>query len=141
MVFIDLCSVRSLFAIVQWDVAADKSSHFCKSKLRCDQIQSANALITNHYAVFSEENSQEFYLLLEKVFGRRLAHDLDTVETLVLDFEPLSHEDIAKTEALQKNWELTKLYLILLKLRIKVLEYMTIMHDGKTYCCIQFDVD
>ena len=103
MVFIDLCSVRSLFAIVQWDVAADKSSHFCKSKLRCDQVQSANALITNHYAVFSEENSQEFYLLLEKVFGCRLAHDLDTVETLVLDFEPLSHEDIAKTEALQKK--------------------------------------
>ena len=110
-----------------------------------DQIQSANALITNHYAVFSEENSQEFYILLEKVFGRRLPHDLDTAETLVLDFEPLSHEDIAKTEALQtiwnENWELAKLYLILLKLRIKVLEYMTIVHDGQTYCCIQFDVD
>ena len=110
-----------------------------------DQIQSANKLISDHHIVFSEENSQEFYKLLEKIFGRRLPHDLDTVETLVLDFEPLSHEDISKTEALQtiwnENWELAKLYLMLLKLRVKVLEYMTIIHDGQAFCCIQFDVD
>ena len=110
-----------------------------------DQIQSANKLISDYYVVFSEEHSQEFYQLLEMVFGRRLPHDLDTVETLVLDFEPLSHEHIAKTEALQtiwnENWELAKLYLMLLKLRVKVLEYMTIIYDGRAFCCVQFDVD
>ena len=110
-----------------------------------DQIQSANVLISDHYAVFSEENSQHFYQLLENIFARRMPHDLDAVETLILDFEPLSNEDIAKTEALQavwnENWELAKLYLMLLKLRVKILEYMAIIHDGQEFCSIQFDVD
>lgn len=109
------------------------------------QIQQANSLIEEHSDVFSEEISQEFYHLLEKVFERRPPHDLDGIKISDLDFEPLSHEDIAKTEALQiawnENWEVAKHYLMLLKLRVNVLEYMSIIHDGETFCCIQLDLD
>jgi len=110
-----------------------------------DQMKSATNLISGYYAVFSEENSQKFYQLLEKIFDRKIPLDLDTTDKPVLDFEPLSHEDITRTEALQANWndnwELAKLYLMLLKLRVKVLEYMGIIHDGQAFCCIQFHGD
>ena len=110
-----------------------------------DQMQFANKLISDYNAVFSEENSQNFYQLLQKIFDRRMPHDLDTTDTSVLGFEPLSHEDITKAEALQSIWnenlELANLYLILLKLRVKVLEYMGIIHDGQAFCAIQFHVD
>lgn len=109
------------------------------------QLESVNGLIEDHSTVFSEEKSQEFYQLLEKVYERRRPHDLDAVEVTDLNFEPLSHEDISKTEALQatwsENWELAKHYLVLLKLRVKVLEYMTITYDGHAFCCNTFDID
>lgn len=109
------------------------------------QLQSVNSLTEDHSAVFSEEKSQEFYQLLNKVFGRRPPHDLDAVEMPELDFEPLSHDDIAKTEALQatwnENWELAKYYLMLLKLRVKVLTFMTSIQDGQAFCSIQCDSD
>ena len=109
------------------------------------QLQSANSLIEEHSAVFSEEKSQEFYQLLDKVFARRPPHDLDGIEVSELDFEPLSLDNIAKTEALQTtwndNWELGKQYLLLLRLRVKVLEYMTAIQDGQAFCSIQFDTD
>ena len=63
----------------------------------------------------------------------------------MLDFEPLSHDNITKTEALQtswnEKWELAKHYLILLKLRTKVLEYMAIIQDGQEFCSIQCNSD
>ena len=109
------------------------------------QLQSANSLIEEYSVVFSEEKSQEFYQLLDKVFVRRTPHDLDAVEVSELDFEPLSHEDISKTEALQAtwndNWELAKHYLMLLRLRVKVLEYMSVIQGGQAFCSIQFDTD
>ena len=110
-----------------------------------DQLQSTYHLIHDHSAVFSEEKSQEFYQLLDKVFRRRPPHHLDASETSVLDFEPLSHDDITKTEALQtswnEKWELAKHYLILLNLRTKVLEYMAIIQDGQEFCSIQCNSD
>lgn len=109
------------------------------------QLQSATNLIEDYSVVFSEEKSQEFYQLLDNIFGRRPPHDLDGIEVSELDFEPLSHDNIAKTEALQTswndNWELGKQYLLLLSLRVKVLEYMTAIQDGQTFCSIQFDTD
>jgi len=109
------------------------------------QKLSVNNLIADYSAVFSEENSQKFYHLLDKVFERRPPDDLDAVEISDLDFQPLSHEDVTKTEAMQaawnENWELAKLYLMLLRLRVKVLECMAIIYDGQVFCSIQFDMD
>jgi len=109
------------------------------------QIQSANGIIENYSVVFSEENSHDFYALLNEVYERKPPEDIETIDITELDYEPLSVEDIAKVETLENTWnncwDRGKCYLILLRLRVKVLEYMTVISDGQTFCNIHFEID
>lgn len=109
------------------------------------QIQSANGIIENHFVVFSEENSQDFYALLKEVYDRKPPADIETVDLTELDYEPLSVEDIAKVETMETTWNNCwghgNRYLILLKLRVKVLEYMKVILEGQTFCSIHFEID
>ena len=109
------------------------------------QIQSANGIIENHFVVFSEENSQDFYALLKEVYDRKPPADIETVDLTELDYEPLSVEDIAKVETMETTWnncwDHGNCYLILLKLRVKVLEYMKVILEGQTFCSIHFEID
>ena len=61
-----------------------------------NQIQTTNKIIENHSIVCSEENSQNFYALLDEVYERRPPADLETVDISELDYEPLSPEDITQ---------------------------------------------
>ncbi|XP_065895085.1 uncharacterized protein [Dysidea avara] len=129
--------LQQMSAVVSVDAKYDDSLN--------DQIQSTNKIIENHSNVCSEENSQNFYALLDEVYERRPPADLETVDISELDYEPLSPEDIAKIEAIENTWNIYwdhgKRYLILLNLRVKVLEYMMVILEGQKFCSRHFEID
>ena len=129
--------LQKMYAVVCVDAQYDDTLN--------TQIQSASDVILSHSEVFSEKVSQMFHALLAEVYNRRPPEDAKTIDISELDYEPLSLEDIAKVKVMENTWNIYwdqgKRYPILLKLRVKVLEYMTVIFEGQAFCRRHFEID